>query len=259
MSGTGTKRRLNYTARQRIKRERMSVRLDDSDVGPLLSASLDLDGMNLDPTGRVVIEAYRQTTIERLDIGTVAAREVLQEVPLRLFDYAEGVLCRVKVISPEGSGDPGRLLAVADQMRPSGNEGRDGAARPLLPFRADSSLGQRVWALDLEDDEPFIRMNPRIGSWNDFARSPMFSMLVLPDVLGDICKWVIRNRMGDETEVPVSDWYEFIASLGADLSDCDSEMEADALNLVVDDVVARFSRKHNFADRLAEQLGADEA
>ena len=65
---SGTKLRINFTDRMRIERSRVHLALLPGEHLPELTATVDLEGLELDPSARVIVEAYRQTTIERLEM-----------------------------------------------------------------------------------------------------------------------------------------------------------------------------------------------
>jgi hypothetical protein len=100
---------------------------------------LDLD---LPDDVRVVVEAYRQTSYERAECGTIGKLESAKVAELSRVSSADGLRLRVKVVGT-GESDYGRILAVADRLRPeSAKVGTDPS--PLLPFKADPNLGNYI-------------------------------------------------------------------------------------------------------------------
>lgn len=254
---TSTTRHLNFTRRQRIGRDLVDVRIRRSTDGPLLSASVELERFDLEPTARVVVEAYRQSVIERVDMGLVADNSRIEGHTLSSFADGTSILCRIKVIAEATGGGHGLILAVADKLRPESDYDDEGG-RSLLPFREDASLGQRIWRLDTAGDSPVVLVNPEIGDWRDYARRPAFTALVLPEILGRICRWVARNPIDEKEDSPAKDWKDFLIDLGADFSEVDPEMEEDSLDVWVDDLVFTFCSRHHFRDQLAEILEGDD-
>lgn len=245
-----TGRRFNYTGRRRITRDRVNAAVLRGESSPELTAKVDLDGLGFDPSDRVVIEVYLQSVIERLELGDADAPRALVAVPLRRFTEVEGLRCRVKVISTEGP-DAGRLSGVADKLRPDGDDEDQQTGRSLLPFVADTGLGQRVWRLDTSGDTPIVQVNPMGGQWRSIVREPHFAQLVMPEILERVVRWVAANRVGDEDEGPVADWTAFFDDLGADTDALVQTAEDEDIENVADDIVTGFSARYGFADALS--------
>jgi hypothetical protein len=244
-----TGRRFNYTGRRRITHDRVNAAILPGESGPELTAKVDLDSMGFDPSDRVVIEVYLQSVIERLELGTADAPRALVARPLQRFADVEGLRCRVKVIATQGS-EAGLLRGIADKLRPDGDGQQSGQS--LLPFVADPSLGQRVWKLDTSEDAPVVLVNPMGGLWRNIVREPVFAQLVLPEILDRIVRWVAANRLGDEDDGPVADWTTFFESLGADTEALVQSTPEEDIDVVVEDIVRRFTGNHAFADALLQ-------
>lgn len=173
--------RLNFTGRRRITRERAYLHLIRESEPPILEIrSIDLSGLDLQPTAAVVVEVYHQTNYVRIDCGTVSGIR-LAAVPLEAFAGIEGVLFRLKVVGTIGS-ELGRLLAVADRLPPTSDD--EATSRvPLLPFRGSEELGHRVWKLDLSGERPEVVLSTKLGNWRQYAQRPDFVATVYPEVL----------------------------------------------------------------------------
>ncbi len=247
-----TGRRFNYTGRRKITRDRVHVAVLPGDPSPELTAKVELDGMEFDPTDRVVVEVYLQSVIERVELGTVAAPRVVVAAPLSRFEDIEGLRCRIKVIADDGP-EPGLIRGIADKLQPEGPD-TPGNGRALLPFITDPGLGQRVWRLDTSEDTPVVHVNPMEGGWRSIVRSPTFSSLVLPEILEKVARWVAANRLGDEEEGPLADWASFFAGLGAEVDALVQTTPAEELDVIVEDVVRRFCAQHRFTEKLMDEL-----
>ena len=81
-------------------------------------------------------------------------------------------------------------------------------------------------------------------------REPVFAQLVLPEILDRIVRWVAANRLGDEDEGPVADWTTFFENLGTDVEALVQSTPEEDVDIVVEDVVRRFTGNHAFADGL---------
>lgn len=253
-SGT---RRLNYTGRQRIRRQDVDIRVHQPREAdpPVMSARLDLSSYTLPPEARVVIEAYRQTAWQRFEYGTVAAVREPDDRTLREFGSEEGVRFRVKVIQPPTPGAAaGRILAQADSIEPD----RDGPRQSMLPLEPDPNLRDEVWRLDLdEDDGPLVRVSTHlVRDRHELARSPAFLALVLPEVLRRILAWALEDGLPDDDDEmewrsPRGRWIRYGCGL---LGQAEPPEElgdpndgADARDRWIDEVVTRFCREHRIA------------
>jgi hypothetical protein len=119
---------------------------------------------------------------------------------------------------------------------------------------APKDLGQRLWKLDLSDDDPQILVNSAIGDWKGFASTPHFAAFVLPEAFGQILEWVIAglNDDDDEAESPRWMWTRFIADeLGRDPSEA-SELDPVDMDLWIDMTVDEFCDRHRLLDRYDE-------
>lgn len=238
--------RINYTGRRRINRNRVSLRVSESEGAVLLDGSVSLTGLGLPDSAGVVVEAYRQTSYERVACGTVGDPKAPAGARLSRFPVTQGILFRVKVVGAEGP-DHGRLLAVADRIRPEPGPD-EGGPSPLLPFSPSRDLGQELWRLDLSDDLPRVLINSGVGDWKGFARDSRFQALVFPEVTRQIARWLVRNldAVRDEDH-PGSGWLKFFTSaLGVDPPPApDENGEAEDW---ADDASATFARRHDFLE-----------
>jgi hypothetical protein len=238
--------RLNYTGRRRVTRDKVRLRLSESDSRLLLNVDrLDLDGLAMPADAEVIVEAYRQTARQRINCGTTGALAVPTSVSLTQFDVPDGLLFRVKVV---GVGDAdGKLLAAGDRIPATADNG-EGGQISLLPFRPSSDLGQRLWRLDTDDD-PVLLINAEVGDWKGFALQPLFQALVFPELVRQLALWVLDNKDdAEEGESAVAIWRRFLADLGWDpVTNPPGEGEQKQW---ADDVTAAFTRKHKFLDHM---------
>lgn len=257
MSAKGATKRVNHTGRHRIARSLVSATIEAGDPNPLLTVSVDLSTLELPGDATVHVEAYRRTQMERFDLGTVDRPDSVVGRPLRTFTDPEGVQLRIKVVGTT-AGSAGRLLAVADRLRPDQADAGGPGGRPLLRFRSDDGLGQLVWALDLSDDDPVVLMNDKLGDWNEAARTESFVTLVYPEILRQIAIWVGESVVADETlEGPVDDWARLLRQLGHDPATLDPDMDRALLYEWAASAAGRFARDFELADRASVALTMD--
>ena len=250
---TGT-RRLNYTKRQRLKREHIAVTIHQprESEPPALSASIDLAAYALPSDANVFLEAYRHTAWQRFDFGTVGTQLAPEDRTLRDFGAAEGIQFRVKIVEPISHGtDAARILAQADGIKPN----QDGPRPSLLPLDPDPELRDEVWRLVIdENDGPLVKVSTQlVRDRHALARSPTFITLVLPEVLRAVLKWALEHGLPDDEEwdTPRGRWIRFACGLlaqnepPAELDDRDEGDDARAR--WIDDVVNRFCRMNEIA------------
>lgn len=197
-------RTLNYTNRQRIRREDARISIRETKSGHVFDANLRLMDYGLPGDARVFVEAYRVIQYMRFDFGQVGALRTPDDLLLRDFDFPEGILFRVKVVT---SADPhGLLLAEADQIRPRRSEDADEDKRPLLECQRSRELGNEVWKIDFSAGAPVILLNANLVNVLALERNPVFTALVAPMALRSVFTAIIQGER-DWEEGNLSDWH----------------------------------------------------
>jgi hypothetical protein len=254
-------RRINSTGRRKIMRgdARISVRPDPDGV-PTFDATINLTDYGLPDDAPVFVEAYRLTTYMRFPHGTVAAPQPPPDLPRRLTEFttADGLRFRVKVTR---TGDrAGELLAEADHLPFSGDEGQPDNRIALLP-PAPFELGQETWRVDLTGSNgPLLLVNTRAGDWKAVESSPLFRSLVYPaamrQVLWHIYK-VEEMRTMDDAEDWRCRWLAFAAALpGAGIPPLTSDDDDDWGEWITG-TVAAFARQHHMLDHYKAFLAGE--
>lgn len=241
-------RTLNYTNRQRIRREDARITLREDKGGSVFDTGLSLAGYDLPGEARIFVEAYRQTQYMRFDFGQVGAIRIPGDRILRDFDSTEGVLFRVKVVT---SGDPhGLLLAEADQIRPRKSADEDENRIPLLPVRPSWNLGDEIWVLEFDAQETRILVNAMLGDWRAMTREPFFVSLVYPHAMRSILWRILKDEGWKDSEDPDdwrSRWLKFAISLPG-ISDPPSESDEARIEDWIDSAASAFCRRHNIRE-----------
>jgi len=245
-----TTRRLNWTGRRRIPRERARISLAQVDGHTSFSAVLELASLGFPPEARVVVEAYRQAGWMRFDFGSVSLVAPPRSTWLEEFDPVDGVLFRVKVLGT--AGEHGRILGEADGIRPSDPSAAESDNEPLLiPRGAD--LGEEVWRLNIDEGSmpPELLVNRSLGDWQAVARSPQFVWLVYPEVLRRILRAVLDGDTLDpeDTESWRARWVRFASTLPGVSAPPGEGSDLTLRENWVDDAVQSFCRVHRFRDR----------
>lgn len=240
---------LNFTGRVDIDRDRISIRLRDSDGKILLDVTeLDLSGLNLPDSAEVAVEAYRQTTKVRVACGQVGALTKPQDIELEDFDVADNIQLRVRVVGGEGP-DHGKILAVADHLRAVTGEDHD--SEPLLKLqRVD--LGDLVWKFGVDADRPILYINKNLRNHDGLINSEAFKALVLPEFFRQVALWIAQNL--DDSQEPdstLSHWLLYFNSIDVDLSELDNLESDDSSNT---DIMDRWASEA--ASSFASQIGS---
>lgn len=207
-------KRVNFTGRRRIPRERVRIEVDD---GPprRFSAAIDLNGIDLLPNAAVVLEAMcaGSTVVERFKYGEVGNLLLQDRRVLRELD-GEKVFFTLKVV--DRTERFGRILGIAERIRPE-RAGKPTAAgrQGILPIDA-KDLGEEIWQLHFGDHEVCLLVNDKIVGLLDRARSdPLFYAAVYPEVV----RRVLAKALDEGGEIDEEDdgwpimWQRFGKSL----------------------------------------------
>jgi hypothetical protein len=209
-------RRLNYTGRKKIRREDVSISLQERpNSPPSFDADLSkLSEYNLPLDATVSVEARLQTRWMRFSYGTVGAIAPVADRALTEFDSADGILFSVKVT--EVSGAAGKLLAEADGIPVRFPGETEEKRNPLLPVKADD-IGHEVYRLDFSNDPPLLLVNKAAGDKDAIARSPLFMSIVYPAAFREILNRIIHVEEHDDPDDDggswQSRWLRFAAAL----------------------------------------------
>ncbi len=246
-------RRFNYTERKRIQRSRVRIVLHDAAAGGgshkagqrSFDVTIHLDDMALPPNASVYVEAYHHSLYRRYHLGTIAdihPRDELVVPPA----FHRTPLFRVKVVCEEDG--LGRILAIADKLRPSTSTDADEQRITLLHVEY-ADLGDRVWSLELsEEDWPRLVLHRDVPGLREAARSaPAFVGLVYPEVCRRVFEFILRrdasNADLEDDEDWAGLWLRFArTTLGVD-TPAPSPDDEDAISTWVETVAACFAAR----------------
>ena len=109
--------RINFTGRKRLAASDIGIKLFDALPRPWFEVTnLSLDRHSLPEDSLLSVEAYRQSSWMRFDLGTIAEPVIPKRLTLNEFLSPDGILFRLKVTS--STNPEGRLLAAGDRIRP---------------------------------------------------------------------------------------------------------------------------------------------
>lgn len=260
------KRRLNYTGRKRITRDRVSIRMleSEADEPPRARARVDLAGFDFPADARVVIEAYTRSTGQRFDCGPLGSLQIPEPLTLDEVDRGAAITFRVRVV--DVARQRGRILGAAEKLRAlAADEEETPSGRSLLPIRADD-LGEEMWRVDVGDAGPELLVNARAPGLADRLRNDsQLQALILPAALRVVLRELVVDAAEDEDHDAEEEWrtkwLRFCReSLGID--DDPAKMEVEQRRVWISDVVDAFCRRHRFVERarnLAGEGGQDAA
>ena len=193
-----TIRRINFTARKRVRHADIHITVNESDASTVnFDVDMYLDEYRLPEDALIFVEAYRQTAWMRFDFGIVGAVRAPDNRALTEFDSPDAILFRVRITS--GTEQKGLLLAEADGIRPSQPDERDEKRVPLLSVQSDEKLGEQIFKVNFSD-RPILLINRKVGDWRALAKEPGFVSLVYPSVLREILTHVLKEEEYDDPE-----------------------------------------------------------
>ena len=261
------KRQFNYTARTKLSKSDVKLRLWSVDGAPprVVVDDFGLNSANSPHdadrwlAARVVLEANRHSTssFHRSEIGSVqdvSSRQGSQfSGTLEEFDSAENVVFTVKVVSR----DSGVLLAEARNIRP---EDVRIETNELLKVQ-EHDLGQEPWRLVWEDGVgPIVQVNRRLRDRDNFlTRDAFMEGAALPTVFRMILLRLLRDPEQRDT-IAGAQWLrfaeEFAATQAPGSDDAEDPTDWNDADRWVNDVVSRFSTRHSHTDRINDLVSA---
>ena len=253
------RRRLNYTGRIRIPRERVSVSITSADGNSeQCHVVFNSEGISIAPDSRIYLEAYSRGDQVRFDLGTLSQSATHKPYSLGHLSNLRSVRFRLLVVESGKSG--GRILAAADHLIASRPDAGDHDRRSILPvdFR---DLGQEVWRLAFASDQVTLLLNRRIPDIRQMALgNDILRLTVLPAALREITLRLYLsprdsatsgdNEVDDESDWRVV-WRRFLSGLvGPDRLQAVQEGSLDdawelaetASNALADGLTGEFSR-----------------
>lgn len=239
-------RTFNYTGRRRIKRRQVRITTSaDDDGGLTFDLTLDLSEFGLPTDAGLFVEAYDRRAYMRFPWGTVGAPS--PPADRRLSNLTgDRVLFRVKVVDPT---DGARLLAAAEQLKPTADEGAD--STPLLPVDVDPELGSETWRVEF-GTETVLVLNGRIpGIKAAMRHDPVYRALVFPSILRQVLTRaaIVEECLDPEEGGWCGMWIRYAVAILGDQPPHDGDLHD--VSRWIEDVVSEFARRVKLADALA--------
>lgn len=206
-------RRFNYTDRQKIPRDQISLIWVES-VGAPLSFRADISlelPTSLPPRAHVLIEAHSGPVVMRFSFGTVERLEHPADTTLSEFPPGLKPLFRVKVVEPD---EGKRILAWADAITPLSPDEVKSGKRSILPVET-LDISPLIWKLRIDSNQFRLQLNSAIREPRAvtlLALEPDFIALVYPAVVRQILQHLLLGPEQESVE-PNHDWLLFGAQL----------------------------------------------
>tara|TARA_R110000751_G_scaffold234229_3_gene335581 strand:+ start:209479 stop:210255 length:777 start_codon:yes stop_codon:yes gene_type:complete len=253
----GARRRLNYTGRQRIRREHIEIQMLETAPGAPLKAKvgLSLDGYSFPDTAMVILEAYHSSSGMRFELGSVSKFSNTHELELSEVDHVGNVNFRLKVIDTEAW--HGRVLGSAERLQAKSNEDDEAGDRRSLMTVHFQELGQEIWRIDVApDSRPALLINQKIPDIkNRMKQDAVIQAFLLPAALRIVLENLfVDDGYGDDEDDAVwqKDWKEYCKTeLGVPF---EGTSDIASRNEWVDRCVQLFCRHAGLLKNLKKQL-----
>jgi hypothetical protein len=286
-----TIKRVNFTGRRRIARDRVDIEVYDGQPRTF-DATINLEGLSFLPHAAVYLEATcaGSTVIERFPFGEVGSVQPppsrgLARCPFRKFTASsnryqprtygtragegltkrtsrlegENVFFTLKVV--ERTERFGRILGIAEHIRPQ-RAGKQTVTsrRGILPIEP-AELGQRLWKLELHNEhDVFLLINNNAPGLIERVRSdPLFYAAIYPEVVRRILDAAIRKNveLDEEDELWPVLWLRFGKELHpTKQSPPKAGDEEEDIENWIEEVVDSFCEAHALKDKfLAATIG----
>lgn len=228
-----------------MKNDSFKIRIVDNGESSSLEVSFWLNRFGFPVDALVFVEAYRQREYMRFGWGSVGAISPPENRELSAFDRPEDILFRIKVV--DASGEHGKILGEADQIRPTIVGKADDRRVPLLPVKPED-LGEEVCRVEYDSNRVRLLVNSRIPECKVVANSPLFISTVLPLVLREILNRAFLHEDSFPDYDDMSDWrskwLRFATNLPG-MDEFDPGFDEDKIVEWIDDAIKSFCRKHS--------------
>lgn len=238
--------RFNNTGRMRITRDLFEIRMHEDDSGGASRFVAHLDGLKtlgLDQDARVIVEPYVKSSSMRFDYGPLGAMVPPASTIMMDIDRGAAVQFRIKIVDSKAM--PGRLLALADQVRPR-DELDDDNRRSILPIKL-VNLGEAIWGIEVSVDEaPVLLLNNRVPDLaSRLVDDPVLQGAIFPPAIRSILSVLLTEDALNSDQPWVQDWREFAHGLLGD--PLPTETEADDVQELIEQTVEAFANRSRWA------------
>jgi hypothetical protein len=231
--------------------------LPETSPPPSFDVVWDAAELKLPDTGRVRLEAFSSGSPEvlRFDWGTVAEPTPPKERGLTSLPGGN-IAFNFKVVDFDGH--RGRLLGIAQNIRPIRKADDDSGRQSLLPVDPSGELGEEVWRLKFMHNNAWLQVNNKIPNIMDIARTnETFFALVYPAVLRQIFFQVLiidQRDDADEDDEWHCKWLRWGRHWHPDKSNPPENVPNDHADQLawIEAVVGNFAEQHQAAHRYSD-------
>lgn len=257
-------RRLNYTQRRAIDKQHAQIAIDGGDEQIAeFTTVLELESYRLPKDARVFLEATRQTSFMRWDLGTVGRLVLPSDRRLTEFPSGEAATFRIKVVEPLGrEGLPPRILANVSGICPRRpHDPKHRRSLLAVEWGTDEAFRHQPWRLEIDDDSgPLLRVSRHLVDAHQrdhFVTSGEFASLALPTILHAI---LTRILIIDESahDTTAGDWREQWLTFGKHMTGEITAEDVSAREGWIESAVAAFCRKCGVRSRFLKWQGGGE-
>ncbi len=212
------------------------------------TATLDLSDLGLSEDAKIYIEPYYQSSFMRFAFGTVG--NLVQPESTLLTDIPSTSIVRFRVKVVDESHKLGRIIRLADKIKPKNLDEDSGNRLSILHIDWDKDLDQEIFRVTFpENDFPRLEINKKIENAKEILKSDlMFRSLVFPVIVKEVATKIAATwdeEFNDGDDSWQSRWLEFIriylhVNIDIDFND----KEEDEINYWIEEVVAAFCRKN---------------
>ena len=237
-------RKLNFTERAKIRRSTVRIDMRREHDGVLaFDANLDLAGIDAPGNARIYIEAQYRTSYMRFDCGSLSAVSIPEDRRLTEIDSNRIVRFRVKAVEDR------RIVAASNDITVSCSSGDEGRAVSLLEVNF-LDLGDQVWRVHFEVDQPILELNNRIESIERLAKhDAAFFALVYPAALRAVLTQFLLVDDWEENEEG-GDWPELWMKWARDMTGEPVPSDPEDRRAFIEDVIVAFCGRHRVAERM---------
>jgi hypothetical protein len=249
-------RKFNYTGRQKLTHDRISVTLIDDRPYKSFSASINLIGLDLTDDAKIYIEPYFKSSFMRFCFGTV--KKEIKPINTYLTDLPNSNIIRFKILIVDESKKHGRILRLADRIKAQNADESVNPNDSILPIDWSQDLNQQIYRINFKTDGPILEINKRIDNRLELMRTNiMFRSLILTSIIKEVTSKILPeiNNIQEGEETWQNIWLRYIREIlhvNID-ANIDYEEESD-LDYYVEEVVSAFCTKFKLRSKFQNQL-----
>jgi len=243
-------RKYNYTKRDRININDISIDLIDSKLHRSFTANITLGDYDFPPNSKIYIEAYSKAFVMRFFFGEISKIEAPASTILSELPKDSMVLFKIKVV--DESGRHGRIVGFADKIKPCGqNDDKNNKSILLLDF--NSTIDPQIFKITIDNDDlPKLEINNTIPNIREIVRSnKTFHALVFPVLIRQVAERIGFSK--EDFDQGDGSWQDLWLTYFKESLNCSTDIDGINEEEIIhwaDEVVSAFCRKEKLKDKL---------